>query len=65
MNETVSGMVAGGVSTIIGHPLDTIKTWKQNSIFTNRKLQQRISLKISKQRSQSLTRPNEIEGKFQ
>ena len=31
MNETVSGMVAGGVSTIIGHPLDTIKTWKQNS----------------------------------
>ena len=31
MNETISGMVAGGVSTLIGHPLDTIKTWKQNS----------------------------------
>lgn len=31
MNESISGMVAGGVSTLIGHPLDTIKTWKQNS----------------------------------
>jgi hypothetical protein len=32
MDSIYAGFISGIVQTIIGHPLDTLKTWSQNSI---------------------------------
>tara|TARA_Y100000992_G_C21258947_1_gene490154 strand:+ start:1217 stop:1861 length:645 start_codon:yes stop_codon:yes gene_type:complete len=39
MHDFFAGIISGTVQTIIGHPLDTLKTWNQNKIqYKNPKL---------------------------
>lgn len=33
MHEFIAGMISGFVQTVIGHPFDTLKTWKQNKML--------------------------------
>jgi len=35
MTEEIAGVVSGTVQTVIGHPLDTLKVWKQRNIKPN------------------------------
>ena len=35
MNESVAGFMSGVLQTIVGHPFDTMKVWKQQSIRYN------------------------------
>lgn len=39
LNIDYFGFVNGMIQTIIGHPLDTLKTWKQGNNFSNKKMQ--------------------------
>ena len=32
MHDFLSGLISGTIQTIIGHPLDTLKTWNQNKL---------------------------------
>lgn len=36
MKDTISGMISGGITTIISHPLDTLKTRYQSNIYLSK-----------------------------